>query len=355
VHTGPFTPKLRNIQKKLPGIRDVAKAAGVSPMTVSRVLNSPQLVAKTTREKVQGAICHLDYMVNELARPLGRSRHPVISILALNLATTPYSVTITFAVEQVAREHGWRTYLVNTFSNDPPSNVLDSLLSLRPEGVVFATMGHRIVNVHERLIRAGVVLANCQTRQKGIACYVPDDEQGQYKGVRKLLEKGYRRPLCIHLPEGTVATSLRRKGMQRAFKEFNVAEKDQTHVVLTHKPDHLQTVQFANEADFLQTSSFLSEALTRRTRPDCVICGNDRVALVAYHYLLSQGFRIPEDIGILGFDDMVGIGGLFLPPLSTIRLPHDELGRAAALHIILGRKKSQIYRVPCPFIGRASF
>ena len=105
-------------------------------MPFSRVLNSPQLVAKPTRERVQAAIRDLDYMVNELARPLGKSRRPVISILALNLATTPYSVTITFAVEQVAREHGWRTYLVNTFSNDPPANVLDSLLSLRPEGVI---------------------------------------------------------------------------------------------------------------------------------------------------------------------------------------------------------------------------
>jgi DNA-binding LacI/PurR family transcriptional regulator len=92
-------------------------------------------------------------------------------------------------------------------------------------------MGHRTVNVHERLIRAGVVLANCQTTQNGVACYVPDDEQGQYEGVRKLLEQGYRRPLCIHLPEGGAATPLRRKGMQRAFKEFNVAEKDQAHVV----------------------------------------------------------------------------------------------------------------------------
>jgi DNA-binding LacI/PurR family transcriptional regulator len=341
--------------KKLSSIRDVAKAAGVSPMTVSRVMNSPELVAEPTRERVQAVIRDLDYMVNELARPLGKSRRPVISILALNLATTPYSVSITFAVEQVAREHGWQTYIVNTFSNHPPANVLDSLLSLRPEGVVFATMGHCTVNVHERLIRAGVVLANCQTTQKGVACYVPDDEQGQYEGVRKLLEKGYRRPLCIHLPEGDAATSLRRKGMQRAFKEFNVAERDQRHVVLIHKPDHLQSVQFRDEADYLETVSFLNEALDKRPRPDCVICANDRVALVAYQHLLSLGFRIPNDIGILGFDDMVGVAGLFLPPLSSIRLPHEEIGRAAALHIILGRKQSRIYRIPCPFVGRASF
>ncbi len=340
---------------RLSTIRDVAKATGVSPMTVSRVINSPQLVAKSTREKVQAAIRDLDYMVNDLGRPPGKSRRPVIGILALNVATTPYSVTITFAVEQVAREYGWRTYLVNTFSNDPSGEVLDSMLSLRPEGVVFATTGHRTVNVNERLIRAGVVLANCRTTQKGVACYVPDDEQGQFDGVRKLLEKGYRRPLCIHLPEGGAAMPLRRKGMLRAFEEFNIPEKDQTHAILAHKPDDLESIQFRHDADFLQTVSFLDEALATRSRPDCVICGNDRVALVAYQHLLSRGIRIPEDIGILGFDDMVGIGGLFLPPLSTVRLPHEELGRAAALHIITGKKQSRIHRIPCPFVGRASF
>ena len=88
--------------KKLSSIRDVAKAAGVSPMTVSRVLNSPELVAEPTRERVQAVIRNLDYMVNELARPLGKSRRPVISILALNLATTPYSVSITFAVMRLS-------------------------------------------------------------------------------------------------------------------------------------------------------------------------------------------------------------------------------------------------------------
>lgn len=324
-------------------------------MTVSRVLNYPQLVASPTRARVQTAIRDLDYIADEMVRPLGRSRRPFISILALNLATTPYSVDITFAIEQVAREHGWRVYIVNTFSGDPPAGVLDALLALRPEGVIFATMGHRTVHVPERLIRAGVVLANCQSTQKGIACYVPDDEQGQYEGVCKLLQKGYRRPLCIHLPEGATATSLRRKGLRRAFREFNITEKDQCHVVLVTKPDQLQSVQFLNEADFLQTVSFLNEALAKRPRPDCVICGNDRVALVAYQHLLSRGFRIPDDIGVLGFDDMVGIAGLFLPPLSTIRLPHDEIGRASALHIIRGRKDPGIHQIACPFVGRASF
>jgi DNA-binding LacI/PurR family transcriptional regulator len=312
-------------------------------MTVSRVLNNQQWVKESTRERVQETIRELDYVANEMARQIGTGRHPWLGILALNLATTPYSVGMTFAIEQVAREHDWRTYIVNTFSNDPSANILDSILALRPEGVIFATMGHRMVNVHERLIRTGVVLANCQTTQKGVACYVPDDEQGQYEGVRKLLEKGYRRPVCIHMPRTDVAMALRLKGMQRAFREFNVSERDQTHFILNEETDYMQSVQFLNEA------------LAKRTRPDCLICGNDRVALVAYQHLLSLGIRIPQDMGILGFDNMVGIGGLFLPPLSTISLPHNEIGKAAAMHIIRGRKGSRIHRIPCPFIGRESF
>jgi DNA-binding LacI/PurR family transcriptional regulator len=336
-------PNNAQVSKRLPSIRDVAKAAGVSPMTVSRVLNQPHLVAESKRKRVQAAIHDLNYVVNEMARQIGTGRRPYISILALRVAITPYSVDITLAVEQVARERGWRTYIVNAFTHDPSTGVLDHVLALRPEGVIVATVGHHIVNVHERLIRAGVVLVNCQTTQKGVACYVPDDEQGQYEGVCKLLEKGYRRPMCIHLPERFVAKTLRLKGMQRAFQQFNVLEKDQTHFVLDDEPAYMQCVQFLNEA------------LARRPRPDCLVCGNDRVAFVAYQHLLSMGLRIPEDIGILGFDNMVGVADLFLPPLSTIRLPHEEMGRAAALHIIRRRKGTGIYRIACPFIGRASF
>jgi DNA-binding LacI/PurR family transcriptional regulator len=132
-------------------------------MTVSRVLNNPALVEESTRERVKASIQELDYVANKLAFQVRTGSRPSISILALNLTTTPYSVDITLTIEQVAREHGWMTYIVNTFSNDPSSNILDALLALRPDGVIFATMGHRIVKVHERLIRVGVVLANCRT------------------------------------------------------------------------------------------------------------------------------------------------------------------------------------------------
>src|SRR5262249_55756962 len=216
-------PPRMKLGAKPPTIKDVAKVAGVSTMTVSRVLNRPELVSETTLNRVRTAIRNLDYVANEMARQMGTGRRPCIGILSLNLATTPYAVSITLTIEQVAREHGWRTSIVNTFFSDTSASTLDTLFSLRPEGVLFVMMCRCIVTVRDRLVRAGVVLANCQTTQRGVACYVPDDEQGQYEGVRRLLDKGYRRPICIHLPEGAAATPLRRKGMLRAFREFEIA------------------------------------------------------------------------------------------------------------------------------------
>jgi len=341
--------------KKLPTIKDVAKVAGVSTMTVSRVLNRPELVSETTLVRVRTAIRNLDYVANEMARQMGTGRRPCIGILSLNLATTPYAVSITLTIEQVAREHGWRTSIINTFSPEPSTSTLDTLFALRPEGVIFATMGHRIVKVSDRLVRAGVVLANCQSTQKGVTCYVPDDEQGQYEGVRRLLDKGYRRPICIHLPEGAVATPLRRRGMLRAFQEFQISERDQTHFSLKDRPAELTLTQVAKEADYLETAQFINKALGKRPRPDCIVCANDRVAFVAYQHVLSLVLRIPKDIGILGFDNMVGVADLFLPPLSTIGLPHEEIGRAAALHIIHKQNRPCICQIPCCFIGRSSF
>ena len=142
--------------------------------------------------------------------------------------------------------------------------------------------------------------------------------------------------------------------MLRAFQEFKIPEKDQTHFVLKDRRGGLHFTQ-VKEADYLQTAQFLDKGLARCPRPDCLVCGNDRVAFVAYQRLLSLGLRIPEDIGILGFDNMVGVADLFLPPLSTIELPHEEIGRAAALHIIHRQKRSSVYQIPCSFISRSSF
>ena len=87
---------------------------------------------------------------------------------------------------------------------------------------------------------------------------------------------------------------------------------------------------------------------------DVLDCGNDRAAFVAYQILLARGLRIPQDVAVLGFDNLVGVGHLFLPSLTTVQLPHETLGREAALHIIEGRQTRGPQRIPCPLLIRES-
>ena len=87
---------------------------------------------------------------------------------------------------------------------------------------------------------------------------------------------------------------------------------------------------------------------------DSVVCGNDRIAFMVYQTLLAQGLRIPQDVAVVGYDNMVGIGDLFLPPLSTVQLPHYEIGRLSALHIINGDSHRDTVKVPSPWLPRES-
>lgn len=86
-----------------------------------------------------------------------------------------------------------------------------------------------------------------------------------------------------------------------------------------------------------------------------MICGNDRIAFMVYQTLLAKGIRIPQDIGVIGYDNHVGIGNLFLPPLSTVQLPHYEIGRLSTLHIINGDDSKARVLVDSPWLSRESF
>ncbi|MVY96190.1 transcriptional regulator, partial [Enterobacteriaceae bacterium 8376wD7] len=125
-------------------------------------------------------------------------------------------------IEETARAHGWNSFVVNMFSDDRPEAVVDLLLSHRPDGIIFTTMGLRQVPLPDKLLTLPCVLANCESLSQPVASYIPDDEQGQYDAVKALLAAGYRRPLCLHLPASQLATIRRRQGLERACREAGI-------------------------------------------------------------------------------------------------------------------------------------
>ncbi|CAI2500846.1 LacI family DNA-binding transcriptional regulator [Serratia ficaria] len=329
-------------------LKDVAKLAGVSLMTVSRAINEPGKLRPETYQRVKQAIDQLDYVPDLSARRIrgDSNRVQTLGVLALDTATTPFSVEMILSIEKTAREHGWNSFVVNLFADDSAEQTVDLLLAHRPDGVIFTAMGLRHVKLPARLLDKKLVLANCVSPDYQIASYIPDDEQGQYEATRALLAKGYRAPLCIHLPESTLAAGLRRRGLERAWREAGgeLAQLRQYHLDLSDGDERYRDCVALLERHF---------SVGRRDC-DVVMCGNDRVAFLVYQVLLAQGWKIPQQVAVLGYDNMVGIGELFLPPLTTVQLPHYELGRQAALHLIEQREHRNQVKVACPLLERGS-
>lgn len=327
-------------------LKDVAKLANVSLMTVSRVLNDPKRVKPETLARVQEAITQLNYVPDLSAQQIRRvgTRNKTIGVLALDTVTTPFSVEITLSIEETARAYGWNSFVVNMFTDDNPDDIVDLLLAHRPGGIIFTTMGLREVSIPPRLLELPCVLANCENKGEPVASYIPDDEHGQYTAVQALLAAGYSRPLCLHLPVNHLAPRRRRRGLDRACREASIDPDTLEHCYMQFGDEHYRDIP----------EMLLAHIEQGKPRFDSVICGNDRIAFMVYQTLLTQGIRIPQDIAVLGYDNLVGIGNLFLPPLSTVQLPHYEIGRLSTLHIINGDTHRDKVIVESPWLPRES-
>lgn len=330
-------------------LKDVAKLASVSLMTVSRAINDPEKLNKETYKRVKKAIEQLNYVPDLSARKI-RGDHSgprAIGVLALETAMTPFSVELLQAIEKTAQQHDWNTFIVNLFDDKQADHAINTLLSYRPDGIIYTTMGLRKVDLPVKLLGKNVVLANCITDSQPLPCYIPDDYLGQYQAMQHVIAKGYQKPLSISLPQETLAGQSRRRAIEQAWLD---AGKPLNKLTCYHTPNLPHNI----EQEYMVTVDILKKHCIDKPDFDVLICGNDRIAFVAYQFLLGQGFHIPNDVAILGYDNMVGTGRLFYPPLTTVQLPHYEIGELAALHIINGQTSKEIISVGCPYLERSS-
>ncbi|WP_145600997.1 LacI family DNA-binding transcriptional regulator [Yersinia frederiksenii] len=327
-------------------LKEVANLASVSLMTVSRAINTPEQLRPETYQRVMQAIEALNYVPDFFARKMrgNTTKTSTLAVLARDTATTPFSVEILLSIELTAREFGWNSFLVNLTSHEDSERAVNQLLAQRPDGIIFASMRLQQVTVPECLRDKNIVLANCVSENHTIPSYIPDDFEGQYQAMKVLLRRGYRRPLCIYLPESSLAGKARRAGVEKAWQES------------TLPPEQLRQYHLASGDEYYQDVISLLNRHCPDGKPDfdVLICGNDRIAFLAYQVLLAKGITIPQQVAVMGYDNMVGIGELFLPPLTTVQLPHYDIGREAALHLIERRESRLTHRLPCPLLERAS-
>lgn len=335
-------------------IQDIAHRAGVSRGTVSRVLNDHPAVSDETRSRVLNVMEQLNYRPSFSARHMRTASSNLFGLLTDEVITTPYAVDMIRGAQETLWEHGKVMLVVDaSYGRDNTQASLEALLERRVEGVIYATMYHRSVVLPPQASQLPIVLANCFAEDRAFPSVVPDEFTGGYRATQLLLEKGHRRIAFINLGSPTnrptrppVPASIGRlNGYRHALAEYNVPFDETLHRYSNQTPHH--NYQLAREL------------LQLPNPPTAFFCGNDRTALGCYGALLELGLRIPADVAVVGFDNQLDIAEGLWPPLTTIQLPHYEMGKWAVEYLISAKDKPAPaqpiqHQLDCPLILRES-
>jgi LacI family transcriptional regulator len=303
-------------------IRDVAKRAGVAPITVSRVINNSGYVSEKTRARVEAAIADLGYVPNVLARSL-RSRRTNTLALILSDISNPFWTTVSRGVEDAASDAGFNVILCNTDESETEQDkYLHVLMQKQVDGVLlvpacsavepiqFVQSQDTLVVVLDRLIPD----AQADTVRG-------DSEGGAYQLTRLLLSLGHRRIAMLSGPQGVSTAEDRVAGYRRALTEAG----------LDVDPALVYYGQFSLESGYTMTQQML--AVT--PRPSGLFAGNNFIAIGALRALRDAGLQVPEDLALVGFDDLPE--DLVVDPfLTVVAQPAYEMGQRAT-ELLLAR------------------
>ncbi len=340
--------------EKVVTLKDVAKKANVSFKTVSRVVNKEGGVSKDTAEKVQKYINKLQYIPNINAKSIRTRKTQVYGFITDQIATTPYAVDIIKGVQDAASKQNKLLFVVNTGIDDVfNKQTVDMLLQRHVEGIIFAAMYHKKIKIpHSLSKRADFVLVNCYSDNSPITSIVPDEYNAGFAATKKLLDKGHQKIAMLNLPDDSIAAELRLNGYKKALKDSGIEINN----------EYIHTAVVRRErGEIINAFDITLSLLKTVDRPTAIFCANDRIAMKAYEAIKSLGLTIPGDVAVVGFDNQEIIADNIHPGLSTMALPHWEMG-IKAVEVLTnnekginpnGRSSNQVL-LPCKYVERKS-
>jgi len=304
-------------------MRDVARAAGVHPGTVSRVLNprTRALVNPTTADRVDQVAREMGYSLNPIARGLKTRRTFSIGVLIPDL-TNPLFPPIVRGIEDVLGPAGYNAWIVNT-DNDPDREraQVESLRSRQVEGLIVATarVEHPLLEkLHEQGMR--MVLVNRRLENVGIPSVTGDDSAGVKMAVKHLADLGHRRIAHLAGPQSTSTGVIRSRAFVHAIRDHG----------LDDDPSLVADCEYWNEAEGARA---LRALLDEETKFTAIVAGNDLIALGCYDVFAERDISCPGDVSVVGFNNMPFLDKL-RPPLTTVSVPHYAIGVEAARMLI---------------------
>jgi LacI family transcriptional regulator len=327
-------------------IKDVARLSGVSPMTVSRVINGSDRVRPDTRQRVQQAISELGYVPSRLARGLIRQKTGTLALIVPDVAN-PFFTLIVRGAEDVARRAGYRIILCDTRADlTIERDVIEEMLAHRVEGIAIAAVSDRSKTHLKRLASFGVQFVLIDRTVQGIASdvVVGDSVGGARRLVEHLISLGHSRIGFVTESDDVSTARDRREGYEAALAAAGI-DLDPTLIVRT-------------TADPPGGYEGMRRLLDLEEHPTAVFTVNNLVAVGAIEAIREAQLDVPDDIGLVCFDDIEYASQLY-PFLTVMAQPAETLGTLGTqllLERIEGRAPGQprVVVLPAQFIVRRS-
>lgn len=321
-------------------ITDVARLAGVSHQTVSRVINNENTVRQITRDRVLKAMAELKYRPSMVARALVTRKTRTIGLISTgNPLYGPSSTTLGF--NEAARNAGYQVTIASMSNSDPGAMLaaVDVLLAQSVEALVLIAADFTSIEaIHDLELDVPLVAAESSGRN-GLHSVSIDQFRGAELATAHLAELGHRSILHLGGPPGSLDASERERGWRTELARRGLP------------------ISEIVRGDWSPESGFLAaEQLLRETGATAVFSANDQMALGLLHALSDRGLSVPGDFSVVGFDD-IPEAAHFIPPLTTVRQDFAELGRQileALLEVLAGNEVGDPVRTAPELVVRRS-
>lgn len=334
-------------RKRQPTMSDIAREAEVSRTAVSFVLNnhaSSAGIPTETKDRILEAAKKLSYRPNLAAKALRTHQTHTIGFITDRIATTPHAVKIIKGAQDAAWANGKLLLIVNTDSDATATETaIETMLERQVEGIIYAAMYHQEVTLPANMYEGSVVLVDCFCANRSLPSVVPNEIQGGRTATEALLKKGHRRIGFINNVNPIPASFGRLDGYKQALKAYSIPFDED--LVRLHASESRGGYQGT------------LELMQLREPPTAIFCFSDFMAVGAYTALRERGLSIPDDVAVVGFDNYELIATKLAFPLSTIELPHYQMG-AWAVQFLLEHSGESLppvqHTIDCPYIERQS-
>jgi LacI family transcriptional regulator len=324
-------------------LREVARRAGVSPTTASFVLagRDDMRISEDARLRVRQAAADLGYRPNLTARSLRTKVTRTIALISDTIASQQYAGGMVYGSLAAALEEEHLLFVTETQGNaEVEERLIEDLLGRQVDGFVYASMFTRRVGLPKALRGQPVVLLNCVgTGDEPLPTVLPDERGAGRAAIDTLLARGHHEGIVVlgEIPPGVYAARERVAGMDEALAGAGAGIDAVLECSWWPEP--------AYEA--------VRHTLRRGTLPRALVCLNDRVALGAYQALQEAGVGIPDEVSLVSFDDS-DLAGWLRPGLTSVALPHQEMGRRAVRTLLAPDRAAEADLVPMPVRERGS-